>query len=188
VYQARIFGPPAAAQLNKTETIGDFDGDSLLDRAEFHQAGTHRCIRIRFGNERETHLLLSSTFFGRGTLLSRDVNNDQKPDLIWIFHYKLLPAMIWFGDGRGHFARATNDDDMHSLIFGYPGAKVEDAGSKYRLPSLTDSPIYWDLLCAVNVKTEIPKLLVSSHDKLRQDFGLYLSYLRERGPPPLSCC
>jgi hypothetical protein len=184
--QAATFSP-APGLLGKTETIGDFDGDRLIDRAEFHKAGGHRCIRVRFGNERETHLIFSTPFFPHGTLLTRDINNDHKPDLIWIFHYKVLPAVIWLGDGLGHFERATSNEDLHELIFGYPGAKIVNASSKDATPSLIDSPIYSELLSATNLKAEFPLLFVSTIANGRRDLGLYLSYLRERGPPPFSC-
>jgi hypothetical protein len=176
---------PALASIASISTIGDYDGDRRLDYAEFHQAGAHRCIRIRFGNQGETHLLFIDTFFGPGTLLSRDVNNDHKPDLLWIFHYKLMPAVIWLGDGLGHFASATSKEDLHSLIFGYPGAKIVDASSTDAPLYLTNSPIFSDLLDAVTLKADIQKPFVRSASNRRRDLGLYLSYLRERGPPTL---
>jgi len=186
VLQAAPFSP-APALFGKTETIGDFDDDRCIDRAELHQAGSHRCIRVRFGNERETHLLFSSSFFSAGTLLTRDINNDDKPDLIWIFHYKLLPAVIWLGDGLGHFASVTSNENLHFLIFGYPGAKITDASSRDAPPSLIDSPIYSEQLCTTNLKAEFPLLFVSTVDNDRRDLGIFLSYLRERGPPLLPC-
>jgi hypothetical protein len=184
--QAATFSP-APALFGKTETIGDFDDDQCIDRAELHQAGRHRCIRVRFGNERETNLLFSSSFFSHGTLLTRDINNDHKPDLVWIFHYKLLPAVIWLGDGLGHFASVRSNEDLHDVIFGYPGAKIIDASSKDATPSLLDSPVYSEQLCATSLRAEFPLLFVSTIDNGRRDLGLYLSYLRERGPPLFPC-
>ena len=184
--QAVTFSP-APALFGKTETIGDFDDDQCIDHAEFHQAGSHRCIRVRFGNEREIHLPFSSSLFSSGTLLTRDINNDHKPDLIWIFHYRLLPAVIWLGDGLGHFASVTSNEDLHDLIFGYPGAKIIDASSTDSPPSLIDSPIYSEELCKTNLKAQFPLLFVSTVDNGRRDLGIYLSCLRERGPPLFPC-
>jgi len=174
---------PALASIASISTIGDFDGDRRLDYVEFHLAGAHRCIRIRFGNHGETHLLFTDTFFEPGILLSRDVNNDHKPDLLWVFHYKLMPAVIWLGDGLGHFASATRKEDLHSLVFGYPGAKIVDASSTDAPLYLTNNPIFSDLLDAVTLKADIQKPFVSTASNRRRDLGLYLSYLRERGPP-----
>jgi len=176
---------PMPASIGCTSTVGDFDGDRRLDYAEFHQAGSHRCIRIRFGSDSETHLLFTGTF-GPGTLLSTDINNDHKPDLLWIFHYKLLPAVIWIGDGLGHFARSTSDEDLHALIFGYPSARIVVGDSKDLPPSLTNSPICFDRLHETNL-SEVHDLLLSLGNNRRPDLGLYLSYLRERGPPPFVC-
>ena len=173
------------ASIGCTSTIGDFDGDRRIDHAEFHQAGAHRCIRVRFANDSETHLTFTGTF-APGTLLSTDVNNDHKPDLLWIFHYKLLPAVIWIGDGLGHFASSTSNEDLHSLIFGYPGAKIVVASSKDSPLCLTNSPICLDLFCAANLN-EVHDLIVSIESNRRRDLGLYLSFLRERGPPPPAC-
>ena len=173
------------ASIGCTTTIGDFDGDRRIDHAEFHQAGAHRCIRVRFANDSETHLPFTG-FFAPGTLLSTDVNNDHKPDLLWIFHYKLLPAVIWVGDGLGHFASSTSNEDLHALIFGYPGAKIVVASSKNSPICLTNSPIGSNLLCAANLN-EVHDLIERIESSSRWDLGLYLSYLRERGPPPLAC-
>ena len=172
------------ASIGCISAIGDFDGDRRIDHAEFHQAGAHRCIRVRFAHDSETHLTFTGTF-APGTLLSADVNNDHKPDLLWLFHYKLLPAVIWIGDGLGHFASSTSNEDLHALIFGYPVAKIVDASSKDSPLCITDSPICSDLLCAANLN-EVHDLIVNIESNRRRDLGLYLSYLRERGPPPLA--
>jgi len=176
---------PALASIGNTVTVGDFDGDRRIDHAEFHQAGNHRCIRVRFGNDRETHLSFTGTF-APGTLLSTDVNNDHKPDLLWIFHYKLLPAVVWIGDGLGHFASSASNEDLRALIFGYPDAKVVAANSKDSQLCLTNSPICSDHLCTANL-SEVHDLIVSIGSNRRRDLGVYLSYLRERGPPALTC-
>lgn len=172
------------ASIGCTTTIGDFDGDRRIDHAEFHQAGAHRCIRVRFANDSETHLPFTG-IFAPGTLLSTDLNNDHKPDLLWIFHYKLFPAVIWIGDGLGHFASSTSNEDLHALIFGYPGAKIV-ASSKDSHLCLTSSPIGSDPLCAANIN-EVHDLSASIESNRRRDLGLYLSFLRERGPPAPAC-
>jgi hypothetical protein len=89
------------ASLISLSVLGDFDGDQRLDQAELHLAGAHRCVRVRFGNLRETHLELAVTPQMRGALLTRDINQDNKPDLIWVYHSRLEPTEVWLGDGLG---------------------------------------------------------------------------------------
>ena len=69
-------------------------------------AGEHRCIRVRYGNSREDHLELPGTMQPSGTLLIRDINHDNNPDLIWISWARSALPAVWLGDEHGHFFRA----------------------------------------------------------------------------------
>src|SRR6266436_4023889 len=48
--------PAQLASLNNLPVFGDFDGDQRLDQADLHLAGGHPCIRVRFGDSRESYL------------------------------------------------------------------------------------------------------------------------------------
>jgi len=99
--------------------VGDFDGDHRVDHAEPHSAGAHHCIRVRFGNSFETHLEFGSYAHSSGALIVRDTNRDNHADLIWVSHSRLGPAVVWLGDGLGHFARAAelkDDDDLRGIV------------------------------------------------------------------------
>ena len=177
-------GPWHRASLNSLSVFGDFDGDQRLDQAELHLAGSHHCIRVRFGNSRESHFVFRLPAQVRGTLLTRDVNHDGKPDLIWIFHYQ-LPAVVWLGDGLGHFDNASGtsgDDGLTALLSGYPDPQLvgdSEGDHLYLTPgSASTGPPRAD-----NLEAEIHQVLLFASGNARRDLGLYLSYLRERGPP-----
>jgi len=70
--------PAQLASLNNLPVFGDFDGDQRLDQADLHLAGAHRCIRVRFGDSRESHLDSTKTPQVPGTLLTRTSNHDNK--------------------------------------------------------------------------------------------------------------
>ena len=174
------------ARPNCLSAIADFDGDRRLDQAELHIAYAHRCIRVRLGDSRETHLDVSNAPRTCALLLARDINHDNKPDLIWVSNTQFEPAMIWLGDGRGHFAEASNSADevreLRTHIFGQTDPGIV-GDSKDGQVYVTPNPVSSDVVRAAQLENEILKSLLSAGRNHRRDLGLYLSYLRERGPP-----
>src|SRR5262249_48378428 len=117
---------PQHTSRNQTRVLADFDGDRRLDNAELHIAGQHRCIRVQLGDSSESHLEFDAAM--PGILAARDVNHDNRVDLIWLPQSD-APA-VWIGDGVGHFARAaqtaTDDRELRALVFGDAGPAIID--------------------------------------------------------------
>src|SRR5437016_4466875 len=74
--------PAHLTDFNHLSAFADFDGDRKLDQAEMYAGGAYRCIRVRFGNSRETQLTFEAGPAIRGALLAADLNQDQNHDLI----------------------------------------------------------------------------------------------------------
>ena len=178
-------GPAQLASLNNLPVFGDFDGDRRLDQADLHLAGAHRCIRVRFGDSRESHLEFYATPEVLGTLLTRDINHDNKPDLIWIYHSQSEPILVWLGDGLGHFLKAAAesvDDGLRALLVGDSDPGIV-GGVKDEQVYLTPVPVSSELARPANLENESRTALLIAGRNERRDLGLYLSHLRERGPP-----
>ena len=177
--------PAQLASLNNLPVLADFDGDQRLDQADLHLAGAHRCIRVRFGDSRESHLEFHTTPQVLGTLLTRDINHDNKPDLIWVYRSQSEPMLVWLGDGLGHFLKAAAesvDAGLRALLFGESDPGIV-GGVKDEQSYLTPVPVSSELARAANLENESRKALLIAGRNERRDLGLYLSYLRERGPP-----
>lgn len=176
--------PAQLVSLNNCPVLRDFDGDRRIDRAELHVARAHRCVRIRFGDSRERHLELRA-LQSRGVLVSRDVNQDNNADLIWVSHLQSAPSMIWLGDGLGNFIEAI-DKIAGSKLLALP---FSDSGPglvgdvKDEQDFLTPDPVSSELARSANLNDKIPNILLPSRRNDRCEPGLGLSYLRERGPP-----
>ena len=175
---------PPAQFLNYLPVLADLDGDRRLDHAELHLAGNHHCIRVRFGNSRETHLDLGTRPHAGGVLLVWDVNRDNTPDLIWVYRFRSEPAIVWLNDGAGHFAR-SGDRGVEATVdslFGDADYLVTgrlEAEQIFLAPTQSAA----EFPHATNVENDsLSAVMIASRD-LRRDLGLYLSYLRERGPP-----
>jgi hypothetical protein len=178
-------GPAQLASLNNLPVFGDFDGDQRLDQADLHLAGAHRCIRVRFGDSRESHLEFHATPEVLGTLLTRDINHDNKPDLTWIYHSQSEPILVWLGDGLGHFLKAAAesvDDGLRALLVGDSDPGIV-GGVKDEQVYLTPVPVSSELARPANLENESRTALLIAGRNERRDLGLYLSHLRERGPP-----
>src|SRR5690349_3316377 len=65
--------PPPSFDLSYLPVFGDFDGDQRLDEAQQHSSGAHVCIRVRFGDWRESHLEFGTRPHYSGMLLAMDV-------------------------------------------------------------------------------------------------------------------
>ena len=185
---SRVSAPPARiAALSYLPILADFDGDRRLDQAELHSVGTRHRIHVRFGNRRETYLETRAAPHTLGRLLARDVNHDNKSDLIWLSQLRSEPAVVWLGDGLGHFSRLADRSDYESeLRFQNPGDAEPEIGeglSEEEQACLAPDPISSELPRAANIETELTTPLGIKGSNSRRDLELYLSYLRERGPP-----
>jgi hypothetical protein len=166
--------------------LSDFDGDHRLDQAELHLAGAHHCIRVRFGNFRETHLDFGTRSHSGGVLLVRDVNSDDKPDLVWTNRFSLESILVWVNDGAGHFAEGSNEDNANA-------AKALFAETDYTLiATFGDQEIClaalrppFDFVAAAILDHDACKILITDFFS-RPACKLDLSSLRERGPPVLA--
>ena len=191
------FGQPSASaqsarnsgdrsvQLSFLSVCGDFDGDTLLDQAQPHSAGAHRCIRVRFGNSLESHLEFGGGTQSSGALLARDINHDNRADLIWVYQSRAEQPVIWLSDGLGRFAKAdeaNSDVDLRGLLLGESspavGGDVNDDHACL-VPQLVSS----EVPSSRKLEDDSLKALVIAGSNCRRDLGIFLSSLRGRGPP-----
>ena len=169
---------------NYLPILSDFDGDGRLDQAELHVAGTHHCIRVRFGSFRETHLDLGARSLSGGMLLVRDVNNDNNLDLIWVYRSSFERTLVWLNDGAGHFAKSNVEDvDVAAnSLFSDRDYTVSSAFGDERIclaPARQPSD-FVPIANFDNDSCEIP--LIIDRDSCNYS-GLDFACLRERGPP-----
>lgn len=176
--------PTCNFDLNYLAVVSDFDGDRRLDQAEIHLAGAHHCIRVRFGNTRETHLDFGTRPHSNGVLLVRDANRDNRPDLIWVYRSRSESVVIWLNDGAGHFTRSSDGsrDAVPDSLFG-DNNYARTGGLECKEISLAPARPASDFEQVASVEGEAFKAVMNPRLDLRRDLGLYLSYLRERGPP-----
>lgn len=172
------------AYVNYLPILADFDGDRRLDEAELHRAGNHHCIRVRFGNAHETHLDFGTRPHSSGVLLVRDVNRDNRPDLIWVYRSRLESAVVWLNDGAGHFAKAGDGSGEAGVdsLFGDTDYAVTGSFENEQV-CLVPAPSPSEFAQITNLENESLRAVMIAGSDLRRDLGLYLSYLRERGPP-----
>ena len=181
----RRFNDRAAPFAAYFPVFGDFDGDRGLDQAQPHSAGAHQCIRVRFAKSLESHLEFGARTHSLGALVALDINNDKKADLIWVNHSPSEPAVVWLGDGLGHFAEAaewSDDADVRALLFGRSDPAVgRDLIDEHGY--LAPHPVTSEVPRAATFEDDIIKTQAAAALDRRRDLGLFLSYLRERGPP-----
>lgn len=186
--RSRVGAPPTRiAALSYLPLLADFDGDRRLDQAELHSVGAHHSIHLRFGNWRESYLESGTAPHTLGRLLARDVNHDNKADLIWLSQLRSEPAVVWLGDGLGNFAqvedRSAYESELRSPNFGDAEPEIVGGLSEEEQACLAPDPISSDLPRTTNVETELTTPPAIAGSNSRRDLGLYLSCLRERGPP-----
>jgi hypothetical protein len=180
--------PALHAYLNNLPILVDLDSDRRLDLAELHLAGAHCCVRVRLGNSSERHLAFLELPHAQGTLLTRDINQDNKPDLVWVSPFGPEPAQVWLGDGLGHFSGAgyqTAGDSLRKLLFGDPSTAVAGTTEDDQ-DILTPDPVSTELARPASLERETCRAGLIAAGTDRRDVGLYLSYLRKRGPPQLT--
>lgn len=179
-----IARPAWSFDVNYLAVQSDFDGDRRLDQAELHLAGTHHCIRVRFGNTRETHLDFGMRPHSSGVLMVRDANRDNRPDLIWVYRSRSESAVIWLNDGAGHFSKASDGstDAITDSLFG--DTDYADTGSlENKEICLAPPRPSSEIGQVINLDLEYHAAAKNPRSDFRRDLGRYLSQLRERGPP-----
>jgi hypothetical protein len=184
---ARDFGnhSPRFFDLSYRPVLGDFDGDRRIDEAQQHSFGAHICIRVRFGDWRESHLDFGTLPRYSGTLLAMDVNHDDKPDLIWLSQGPSESAVVWPNEGRGHFGKATGlklDDELRGLLFNKSDRTSVVGVPDYQRFGLTPCPVRSDAVGTNPFDYRILSHINPANDS-RRYLDLCRSVLRERGPP-----
>lgn len=169
---------------SSNHVLGDFDGDRRLDEADLHVAGEHRCIRVRYGNSREDHLDFRDTVQGCGTLLIRDINHDNNPDLIWISWARWVTPAVWLGDEHGHFFSAADVgiDDQRGVFLG-DFDLAQSSNEAEEQTCVTPDPVSSEPARTAILDNEFSGVLGDTHRNHLGEPAPYLSYLRERGPP-----
>jgi len=169
---------------SSNHVVGDFDGDRRIDEAELHVAGEQRSIRVRYGNSRVDHLEFRDTVQASGTLLIRDINHDNNPDLIWISWTGWATPSVWLGDDHGHFFRASDgsiDDQRSAFLGGFDLAYSSNEAEEQIC--VTPDPVSSEPARTAILDDEFSGALWAMHRNHPSESGPYLSYLRERGPP-----
>jgi hypothetical protein len=91
------------------------------------------------------------------------------------------------GDGLGNFAqiadRSAYESELRSWNFGDAEPEIGEGLSEEAQACLAADPISSELPRVANVETQLTTTLGIKGSNNRRDLGLYLSYLRERGPP-----
>jgi hypothetical protein len=176
---------PHLFDLSYRPLLGDFDGDRRIDEAQQHSFGAHACIRVRFGDWRESHLDFGTLPSYSGTLLALDVNNDDQPDLIWLSRSPSESAVVWPNEGRGHFGKATGlklDDELRGLLFNNSDRKSLVGLPDYERFGLTPNPVRSDV-AGTNRLDHRRRPIHFGNQTRRRDLDLCRSFPRKRGPP-----
>jgi hypothetical protein len=176
-----------AAQVRAQSLLADFDGDHKLDRADLVSRGLHKSIRIDLSGSGPQYLRFDSESLDAGQLLIRDINHDDNPDLIWVSQAAPQSAMVWLGDGRGHFAFVANAgayrSELHGLLCGTTDSNV--SGAAIKRSACAAGPSYPVALvlsrCFITVA---PHLSIRAGRERGTNIADWLARLYERGPPP----
>ena len=135
----------------------DLDGDGIAETATIRQSGTAYKITIQFTSG--TPRLNLTVYQPEGetglTLLTSDVNDDRKADLVITSGASARPVAIWLNRGKAKFQK------VNSWIYSVLG--------KMRGPALRQKPPPYDPEAALNSPTDPPAQAV----KLAQLFGTY---------------
>jgi hypothetical protein len=166
--------------------FSDFDGDHKLDQAELVSRGQHQSIHLRFGDSQASALSFDVETAVPGRLVSVDIDRDDDLDLIWL-PLSSQRAVVWLGDGKGHFELATNSEiyapAVSLLINAESGPRLAKSESDISLLYFPAPSAPLDLVLAKALAPEaLLSLTSTSHDQ-RRGLALCLAYLRERGPP-----
>jgi len=180
--------PARLATLASFPVFSDFDGDQRLDRAELFSSGLHKSIHVSLGNSWESQLYFDSDTCAHGSLLAGDIDHDSDLDLIWISETTPLLAVVWLGDGQGHFKVANETQAytpaLSSLLGNGAETGVADGqASPGSLACVLSSSVSSDLPATHKLEWEDASSLKALGVERRRGLALCLAFLRERGPP-----
>ena len=100
---------PSRLRFAESIAFSDFDSDGLIDEATLNAFGAHKRVAIFLsGRRKQSFIYFESKSLGDGSLLSRDVDNDGSPDLIWTDLLLADNVIVWLGNGSGEFERLTS--------------------------------------------------------------------------------
>ena len=91
-----------------SQTVTDFDGDRLPDRAELTSNGSYKNIHLTLSSPRVTNLHFSTETEQPGSIHAEDVDHDGDNDLIWVSDQQATQSALWLNSGIGEFARVTD--------------------------------------------------------------------------------
>ncbi len=127
-------GQPRPRALIASSLYSDFDGDQLLDRVEISWAGVEGDIEVRLSGSASRHLNLGPRARIHGGLLAADIDSDSDLDLIWLPLSGAKAALVWLGDGRGHFEIAKDaglfTPALDSLLVDWSGYTIGQGSSE----------------------------------------------------------
>jgi hypothetical protein len=84
--------------------LADFDNDDRIDKATLFGVGRNKSLEIYLSHTKARALLHFDTQTSeRGSLFTRDVDNDGDNDLIWTDLLHPDDVVIWLDDGTGRF-------------------------------------------------------------------------------------
>jgi len=94
--------------LNPLQSVTDFDGDRLPDRAELTSNGSYKNIHLTLSSPRVTNLHFSTESQQPGSIHAEDIDHDGDNDLIWVSDQQSTQSALWLNSGIGEFARVTD--------------------------------------------------------------------------------
>jgi len=94
--------------LNPLQSVTDFDGDRLPDRAELTSNGSYKNIHLTLSSPRVTNLHFSTESQQPGSIHAEDIDHDGDNDLIWVSDQQSTQYALWLNSGIGVFARVTD--------------------------------------------------------------------------------
>jgi hypothetical protein len=104
------------------QTVADFDGDRLPDRAELVSNGFRKNIQLTFSSHWATSLRFSSETQQTGSIYAEDIDRDSDNDLIWVSDRQSAHTALWLNNGIGELARVNDTsayaNEIKSLVAG----------------------------------------------------------------------
>lgn len=105
-----------AAPLLSVETVADFDGDRVPDRAELYSQGFLKDIRLTLSSPWVADLHFSSEVDQAGSLYAADIDLDSDNDLVWVSDLRRVSSALWLNNGGGVFTRIADTAGYSAAI------------------------------------------------------------------------
>ena len=165
--------------------FSDFDGDNKLDQAELISNGSQKSIHVSLGKFSWTSLSFDSGVSDRGHLVSDDVDSDGDADLLWISQSSPKTVVLWLGDGRGNFSRASEHEHgrIQAFLFRARQPQMSDDSSDDASPSVLQPTTEIALAPTSFVILQIHSERCLCAPQLSVKASSLFSALRDRAPP-----